>query len=177
MAILLLTVSLSAGVMMQGFYWDVPSGGTWYNTMKAQAYGLANMSGGYGIDRIWFPPVSKAQGGGYSMGYDPTDYYDLGQYYQNGTTQTRFGSQAELKSAIATFKASGVTAMADIVLNHRSGGATEYNPRAGYNTWTDFNGVASGQCKWNWDSFHPNNSDWSDPGIFAGFPDVCYSSG
>jgi len=130
---------------MQGFYWDVPSGGTWYNTMKAQASGLANMAGGCGIDRIWFPPVSKAQGGGYSMGYDPTDYYDLGQYNQNGTTETRFGSQAELKSAIATFKAYGITAMADIVLNHRSGGASEWNPAANANTWTDFTKVKSGK--------------------------------
>ena len=49
-----------AGVMMQGFYWDVPAGGKWYNTMKSKAYELRYMVDGYGIDRIWFPP-SKAK--------------------------------------------------------------------------------------------------------------------
>ncbi len=44
--------SKTSGVMMQGFYWDVPSGGTWWNTLKARASTLANMAGGYGIDVI-----------------------------------------------------------------------------------------------------------------------------
>lgn len=93
------SITGKSGVMMQGFYWDVPAGGTWYNTMKSKAAELANMAGGYGIDAIWFPPASKADNGAYSMGYDPFDYYDLGQYNQKGSTETRFGSQAELKSA------------------------------------------------------------------------------
>ena len=46
------TLSFS-GVMMQGFYWDYTAGGTWYNTMKAQATALRNMVGTYGINRIW----------------------------------------------------------------------------------------------------------------------------
>jgi alpha-amylase len=174
---LLLATSLAAGVMMQGFYWDVPAGGTWYGTMQAQASALKSMAGGVGINRIWFPPPSKAQGGGYSMGYDPTDYYDLGQLVQNGTTETRFGSQAELKSAIAAFASYGIVSMADIVLNHRSGGASEANPKTGTSTWTDFRGVKSVKCTWRWDSFHPNNYCGGDIGVFAGFPDVCYSAG
>jgi alpha-amylase len=40
-----------------------------------------------------FPPVSKAQNGPFSMGYDPTDYFDFGNYNQNGTIETRFGSK------------------------------------------------------------------------------------
>ena len=166
-----------SGVMMQGFYWDVPAGGTWYNTMKSKAAGLANMAGGYGIDAIWFPPASKTDNGAYSMGYDPFDYYDLGQLNQKGSIETRFGSQAELKSAIATFKTYGIGAMADIVLNHRSGGASEYNPKTGTNTWTNFSGALSGKSLWHWDSFHPNNYHTADSGVFGGFPDVCYSAG
>ncbi len=177
MLLFIATVPVFSGVMMQGFYWDVPAGGTWYNTMRNQAYNLRYMSGGVGINRIWFPPVSKALGGGYSMGYDPYDYYDLGQLNQMGTTKTRFGSQAELKSAIATYKSYGIVPIADIVPNHRAGGASEWNPRAGYNTWTDFRGVKSGMAKWRWDSFHPNNYCWSDPGAFGGYPDVCYRAG
>ena len=166
-----------SGVMMQGFYWDVPGGGTWYNTMKSKAYGLRYMAGGKGIDRIWFPPVSKGQGGGYSMGYDPHDYYDLGNYYQDGSTETRFGSKSELTSAIAKFKSYGISPIADIVLNHRSGGGSEYNPKKGSNTWTDFSNTKSGKARWHWDAFHPNYYHYSDNGAFAGFPDVCYKAG
>lgn len=166
-----------SGVMMQGFYWDVPAGGTWYDTMKSKAAGLANMAGGFGIDAIWFPPASKTDNGAYSMGYDPFDYYDLGQLNQKGSIETRFGSQAELKSAIATFKSYGIASMADIVLNHRSGGLSEYNPRTGTNTWTNFSAALSGKSLWHWDSFHPNNYHAADSGVFGGFPDVCYSAG
>lgn len=175
--LVLFTCSLSAGVMMQGFYWDVPGNGQWWNTMKNKAYGLRYMAGGKGIDRIWFPPASKGQGGGYSMGYDPADYYDLGNYNQHGNTETRFGSKSELKAAIAKFKSYGISCMADIVLNHRSGGGSEYNPKLGRNTWTDFSTQKSGKCLWHWDSFHPNNYCGGDPGAFGGYPDVCYSAG
>ncbi|ADQ47015.1 alpha amylase catalytic region [Caldicellulosiruptor kronotskyensis 2002] len=178
--VFLLTSSLSiyAGVMMQGFYWDVPAGGTWWNTLASKAYELKYMVGGsYGINRIWFPPAYKGQGGAYSMGYDPHDYYDLGQYYQDGTTETRFGSQSELKNAISKYKSYGISVTEDIVLNHRSGGKSEYNPKTGTNTWTDFTNTASGMCQWHWDAFHPNNYCSGDEGTFAGFPDVCYTSG
>lgn len=170
-------VGNNSGVMMQGFYWDVPGGGNWYNTLKNKADDLANMSGGYGIDVIWFPPASKAEGGGYSMGYDPYDYYDLGQYYQKGTVETRFGSQQELKSAISRYHSYGIEVMADIVLNHRSGGQSEWNPVTNSNTWTDFSQVASGEARWHWYDFHPNNYSSNDSGAFGGYPDVTYTSG
>jgi len=170
------TVPVFSGVMMQGFYWDVPEG-NWYNTMKDQAYNLRYMAGGVGINRIWFPPPSKTMNGPSSMGYDPFDYYDVGQYNQKGSTRTRFGTQAQLKSAIAAYKSYGISCMADIVLNHRSGGNSQYNPYTGGNTWTDFSSVASGMCKWNYNAFHPNSYHGSDSGSFGGFPDVCYSSG
>jgi alpha-amylase len=166
-----------ANVMMQGFYWDCPSGGTWYNTMTANAPSLRSMRGGYGIDRIWFPPPSKADGGGFSMGYDPYDYYDLGQYNQQETTETRFGSQTELKNTIAAFKDLGVVSMADIVLNHRSGGGLESNPNTGGTSYTDFRGVASGQATWQYNEFHPSTFEASDPGAFEGFPDICHVTG
>lgn len=164
-----------AGVMMQGFYWDVPAG-NWYNLLASKAAELRNMESGQGIDRIWFPPPSKSESGPFSMGYDPYDYYDLGSYDQKGTVRTRFGTQAELKGAIAAFREQGIVCMADIVLNHRSGGAWELNPNSGDSYWTDFSGVASGQATWNFDDFHPSSREWSDEGVFAGFPDVAYGS-
>lgn len=162
-----------AGVMMQGFYWDVPEG-SWYATLAARAKELRFMRGRQGIDRIWFPPPSKGESGRSSMGYDPYDYYDLGQFTQKGTTRTRFGTQDELKAAIAAFRTVGILCMADIVLNHRSGGNWELNPLTGDSYWTDFTTVASGKCTWSYDDFHPSSLERSDEGIFTGFPDVCH---
>jgi len=167
--------TLFAGVMMQGFYWDVP--GPWYPTMQNQATNLSNIVGGYGINRIWFPVPQKSASGGLSMGYDPYDYYDLGSYSQKGGPGTHFGTQAQLKSCIATYKKLGISCMADIVLNHRSGGASEANTYTGGSTYTDFNAVQSGMCKWHWYDFHPNQYESSDEGTFGGYPDVTYNSG
>ncbi|MBK1876690.1 alpha-amylase family glycosyl hydrolase [Pelagicoccus mobilis] len=164
-----------AGVMLQGFYWDVPAG-NWYNLLASKAAELRNMGSGQGIDRIWFPPPSKSESGPHSMGYDPYDYYDLGQYDQKNTVRTRFGTQEELRAAIAAFREQGIVCMADIVLNHRSGGDWEANPNSGDSYWTDFSKVASGKMTWDYDDFHPSSREWSDEGVFAGFPDVAYGT-
>lgn len=162
--------------MMQGFYWDCPE--DWYHTMTDSAGELRDMQGGYGIDRIWFPPPQKSHSGRRSMGYDPYDYYDLGRYRQKGTVATHFGTQEDLKNTIATFRSKGIACMADIVLNHRSGGGSESNPnRDGEQSWTDFSRVASGQCAWNYNQFHPSTHEETDAGAFADFPDVCHVTG
>ncbi len=158
--------------MMEGFYWNCP--GPWYPTMQAKASSLANIAGGHGIDRIWFPPPCKTASGGFSMGYDPYDYYDLGAYSQSGGPGTHFGTQAQLKSAIAAYKALGVSCIADVVLNHRTGGSGEHNSYTGGTTYTNFSAVQSGMCLWHWDSFHPNSNEVNDEGTFSGYPDVCY---
>jgi alpha-amylase len=111
--------------------------------MASKASELRNMAGGYGIDRIWFPPPSKSQSGPSSMGYDPHDYYDLGAYNQDGTVPTHFGTQADLKAAISAFKSQGIFVMADIVLNHRSGGLSEPNPNLALGTASPTNGPGS----------------------------------
>jgi alpha-amylase len=74
--------------MMQAFYWDVPAGGNWWNTVST-----SNSMVKCWYRFHWLPPVSKAQNGPFSMGYDPTDYFDFGNYNQNGTIETRFGSK------------------------------------------------------------------------------------
>ncbi|MEQ8473843.1 MAG: alpha-amylase [Marinoscillum sp.] len=158
------------GVMMQGFYWDVPAGGTWWQTVQGKTAAWANA----GIGAIWLPPVSKAQNGPYSMGYDPTDYYDFGNYNQNGTVETRFGSKTELQSLITAAHVQNMEVYADIVLNHNSGGASEANQYTGGNTYTDYTGVASGKFPRSQHDFHPNWVHSSDEGIFGGFADMCH---
>jgi len=158
---------IGSGVMMQAFYWDVPSGGVWWNTVKSKVQAWSNA----GIDAIWLPPASKAQNGAYSMGYDPYDYFDLGQYNQKGSTETRFGSLTELQSLISAAHAAQLSVIADIVINHNSGGDSEYNPYTDTNTYTKFTPL-SGKFNRNYEDFHPNSLDNNDSGSFGGFPDL-----
>lgn len=158
------------GVMMQAFYWDVPAGGTWYNVVnsKIEAWDAV------GVSAIWLPPVSKAMNGGFSMGYDPTDYFDFGDYDQNGSVETRFGNRVELESLIDNAHNHNIQVYADIVLNHNSGAELEYNPFTGTETYTDFN-PASGKFYRSASDFHPNNVVSGDAGVFGGFPDLSHS--
>jgi alpha-amylase len=158
------------GVIMQAFYWDVPAGGTWWNTVSGKLTAWDNA----GFSAIWLPPVSKAQNGAFSMGYDPFDYYDFGNYNQMGSTETRFGSLTELNSLISSAHSKNIQVYADIVINHNSGGASEFNPYTGGNTWTDFNPLSNRFFR-SYSDFHPNNVRASDEGSFGGFPDLSHS--
>lgn len=157
------------GVMMQAFYWNVPAGGNWWNTVK----GKVNSWSSAGITALWLPPASKAQNGGYSMGYDPADYYDFGNFNQHGSTETRFGSKNELTSLISQAHNRGMQVYADIVINHNSGGASEWNPYANKYTYTDYN-PASGLFYRSYNDFHPNLARNSDEGVFGGFADLSH---
>jgi alpha-amylase len=161
--------AIGSGAMMQAFYWDVPAGGTWWNTVSSKVAGWSAA----GIDAIWLPPISKAQNGPFSMGYDPFDYFDFGEYNQMGSTETRFGSTAELVALINAAHTNGLNVIADIVINHNSGGASEANAFLGYNTWTDFN-PASGLFNRTQYDFHPNDYHNNDGGTFGGYSDLCH---
>lgn len=159
-------------VLMQGFYWDVPDGGNWWNTVKDKLTAWSNA----GIGAVWLPPASKAQNGAYSMGYDPTDYYDFGNFNQNGSVETRFGSRTELEALITKAHTENMQVFADIVINHNSGGQSEANPYTGTNTWTNFSGVASGKFQRNYNDFYKNAYGNNDEGSFGGFPDLCHAN-
>lgn len=160
---------IGTGVMMQAFYWDVPAGGNWWQTIENKVQDWSNA----GIDAIWLPPVSKAQNGPFSMGYDPFDYFDFGQYDQMGSIETRFGSFTELQSLINTAHTAQLNVIADIVINHNSGGDSESNPYTGSNTYTDFDPL-SGKFLRSSSDFHANNIHNNDSGFFGGFPDLCH---
>ena len=108
----LATLSLSAqgwpaqyeGVMLQGFYWDSFSQSQWVKLEK-QADELSQY-----FSLVWLP--QSADCGGTSMGYD-----DL--YWFPGHYNSSFGSEAELRSLIQTFKSKGIGTIADVVINHR----------------------------------------------------------
>ena len=91
------------GVMLQGFYWDGFSDTRWV-TLEKQANDLANS-----FDLIWIPQSGNC--GGQSMGYD--DLWWFNDY------NSSFGSEAQLRSMINTFKQAGLGTIADVVINHR----------------------------------------------------------
>lgn len=150
-------------VMMQAFYWDVEPRFAWWDNLSERVPEWSEA----GVDRIWIPSPAKGQSGGYSMGYDVSDYFDFGNYDQHGTVETRFGSRTELENLIATAHSNDIEVIADIVLNHNSGGGLQYNPYRDYDTYTLFdeaNGNASGMFNRTYEDFYPNSVSQYDPG-------------
>ena len=160
-----------AGVMMQGFYWDVPMGGTWWNIIRAKMKPWADA----GINSVWFPPVSKGESGPYSVGYDPFDYFDFGNFEQKGTIETRYGSRNEMQAAINAAHNAGLQVYADIVMNHNGGGDREFNPNTGTYTNTSFK-PASGYFPRSYNDFHPSTFNFADRNVFKQYPDVAHAN-
>lgn len=94
------------GVMLQGFYWDSYSATQWTN-LKSQADELSQY-----FSLVWLPQSGNCNGT--SMGYD--DYY---WFPGNNHYTSSFGTETQLRSLIATFKAKGIGTIADVVINHR----------------------------------------------------------
>lgn len=94
-----------SGVMLQGFSWDSYNESQW-KVLEKQADELKNY-----IDLVWFPQSGKCLETTQVMGYMPYYYFN-----QNSS----FGSEAELRSLITKFKAAGIGAIADVVINHRN---------------------------------------------------------
>ena len=110
-------------VMMQAFYWDVPvddqaKDGTWWDHLSSLAPELRTA----GVSSLWTPIPAKGNWGIYDSGYGIYDHYDLGNYEQKGTIETRYGSRAELEQMIATMHKAGIKVYSDVVLNHLYGG-------------------------------------------------------
>lgn len=128
-----LALAGSGDVVMQGFHWKSTSQVGWYNTLKSKAGEL----GTAGINHVWFPPPSKS---GAPQGYLPTELNVLDSAY---------GTELQLKDAISALNAAGVSAVADIVVNHRNGSTA----------WHDFRNP-----DWGTDSIVSNDECWSTAG-------------
>lgn len=104
--------------MIQYFHWYTAPGGLLWNEIKEKAGWLSSL----GITSAWLPPAYKASGGGYSVGYDVYDLYDLGEFDQKGTVAVKYGTKEQYQQAINALKANNIKVIADIVLNHKAGG-------------------------------------------------------
>ena len=94
-----------SGVMLQGFSWDSYDYSQW-SILEKQADDMKGF-----IDLVWLPQSGKCIETTQVMGYKPYYYFN-----QNSS----FGTEAELRSLIAKFKANGIGAIADVVVNHRN---------------------------------------------------------
>ena len=133
-----------SGVMLQGFYWNVPCPGLdhsstwWWDRLAMQAHEIHDA----GFSAVWLPPALKSWGYGRglpSCGYDPYDDYDLGDKDQMGAVPTRYGSREQLERCCAMMRANGIDVYEDLVENHR-----DPDDRAAHFDYVDAYGNSSG---------------------------------
>ena len=164
--------------LMQYFEWYLRPENKLWNKAIANAQYLSAI----GITDVWFPPAYKGAGGKYDVGYSAYDLYDLGEFDQKGSIETKYGTKEEYINAIKKLHENGIRVYADIVLNHQIGADepeivyaseeeqtnrnvdtslpkkitawTVYNFKGRNNKYSDF--------KWNYNHF--NGTDWDESG-------------
>ncbi len=158
-----------SGVMLQGFSWDSYNESQW-KVLEKQADELK----GY-INLVWLPQSGKCLEATQVMGYMPYYYFN-----QNSS----FGSEAELRSLITKFKAAGIGAIADVVINHRNTDGWFTFPAETYKGVTyqmqstdicknDDGGTTATQAATNGVSLSQNNDEGTD---FGGCRDIDHKS-
>ena len=103
--------------LLQSFHWYYPDGGALWKDVEDKAQALAGMV----ITDVWLPPAYKGASGGYSVGYDTYDLFDLGEFDQKGTVATKYGDRDALERACQSLKNNGLRVIHDVVLNHKMG--------------------------------------------------------
>lgn len=101
------------GIMLQGFYWDSYTDTQWSN-LESHADELSQY-----FNLVWVPQSGYCNSLSYQMGYGDIWWLDH---------KSAFGTEAELRSMIKTFKQKGIGTIADVVVNHKGGNKS----------WTDF---------------------------------------
>lgn len=158
-----------SGVMLQGFSWDSYDYSQW-TVLEKQADDMKGF-----IDLVWLPQSGKCIETTQVMGYKPYYYFN-----QNSS----FGTEAELRSLIAKFKANGIGAIADVVVNHRNTDGWYTFPAETYKGVTyhmlstdicknDDGGSTATQAKKNGVSLSNNNDEGTD---FGGCRDIDHKS-
>ena len=158
-----------SGVMLQGFSWDSYDYSQW-TVLEKQADDMKGF-----IDLVWLPQSGKCIETTQVMGYKPYYYFN-----QNSS----FGTEAELRSLIAKFKANGIGAIADVVVNHRNTDGWFTFPAETYNGVTykmlptdicknDDGGATATQAKKDGVSLSNNYDDGTD---FGGCRDIDHKS-
>ncbi|MDK2972644.1 MAG: hypothetical protein PWP23_2399 [Candidatus Sumerlaeota bacterium] len=80
---------------------------------------------------LWVPPPGKADTGGYSVGYDVFDRFDLGTPYD----QTLYGTAQSFRQMNTEFDRAGIGVFVDAIVNHngfRDGSTPDFEANGGY---------------------------------------------
>ena len=104
--------------MIQFFHWYTDGDGVLWKHAEKEAKHLSEL----GITSVWFPPAYKGTNGGYSVGYDAYDLYDLGEFDQKNSTPTKYGTKQDYINSIKALKKENIQVIVDIVLGHKAGG-------------------------------------------------------
>ena len=128
------------GVMLQGFYWDSYADTKWTN-LESQADEMSQF-----FDLIWVPNSAYANATSNNMGYHPVYWFNH---------RSAFGTEAELRSMIQTFKEKGTGIIEDVVINHRASVGSNWLvfPKETYNG-VDYQLTAADIC---WDDEAKDN--------------------
>lgn len=108
--------------MLQGWHWDYPffyAGiGNQIDFLAVEGENLKNA----GFNYVWLPPLAKGTSGSTSMGYNVRDYYDIGDF-----GPARWGDRDGFDNIKSVYNSLGINMVADMIFNHRDGGAWEDN--------------------------------------------------
>lgn len=119
------------GTIMQYYQWYLPNNGSLWDKLSGDAENLADT----GFTAVWLPPAYKNMNQN-SVGYEPYDLYDLGEFNQKNTTRTKYGTLSQYTNAITACHNNGIDVYADVVLNHKSGADYSENVSA-YEVYND----------------------------------------
>ena len=112
-------VPLNERVIFQGFSFVIPlfideSEPGLYEQVLPELKHLHDI----GITDFWWPPPYKALSlNEYKEGYAVADRYDVGEFNQQGSTRTKYGTREQLEYALSYAHSKGLRNMADIVPN------------------------------------------------------------
>ncbi|KAJ7756441.1 glycoside hydrolase family 13 protein [Mycena maculata] len=161
-------------LMLQFFTWDTTHDEmSWWKHLEVEIPKLAEM----GFTQLWLPPPNKGENR-IGRGYDAYDLWDLGEFDQKGTVQTRWGTREELLRACQVARQHGIDILIDAVLNHKLGAdrfesfpaipvnaenrLKDEGPVREIDGWTafDFKGRGTKYSSFRWTHEHFTGLDW-----------------
>lgn len=104
-------------LLYQAFEWYLPADQTHWKNLKAAIPDMQKL----GITKVWLPPAFKGTGSN-DVGYGVYDLFDLGEFDQNGTIPTKYGTKEDYLALVKGLNDAGIMPIADVVLNHKANG-------------------------------------------------------
>lgn len=104
--------------LIQFFHWYTAGNGILWKDFSRQVNYLSAL----GITDAWLPPPYKGGTGAPSVGYDVYDLFDLGEFDQQGTVATKYGTRQGYIDAIKKAHKKNIGVIVDTVFNHKAHG-------------------------------------------------------